>query len=56
MRSESWLAQERVSVEGAVKMFTVNPAAACCGEMDSGTLTPGKLADFCVLSEDIFET
>ena len=53
-QSESWLSKERVTVEDAVKMFTVNPAAARFQERDCGTLAVGKLADFCVLSEDIF--
>lgn len=46
---------ERITVEEAVRMFTVGGAYAAFQEGQKGTLEPGKLADFVVLSEDLFK-
>jgi len=43
---------ERVSVEDAIRIFTSGGAYAAFEEQDKGTLEPGKLSDFVVLSED----
>lgn len=48
-----WQPHERISVEAALRHFTVDAAYASFDEEDKGTLAPGKLADFVVLSEDI---
>jgi predicted amidohydrolase YtcJ len=45
---------ERVPVSDAVHMFTLGGAYGAFEENDKGTLEPGKLADFVVLSEDPF--
>ena len=45
---------ERITVEEAVRMFTVGGAYAAFQEGQKGTLEPGKLADFVVLSGDPF--
>ena len=45
---------ERVSVEEAVRAYTHGSAYAVGREGDVGTLAEGMLADFVVLSEDIF--
>jgi predicted amidohydrolase YtcJ len=49
-----WYPQHRISVESAVRHFTRDSAFASFDEADKGTLSVGKLADFVVLSEDIF--
>jgi predicted amidohydrolase YtcJ len=44
--------QERVSVEDALQMYTVNAAWASGQENVKGSIESGKLADFTVLSDD----
>lgn len=48
-----WYPQGRISVEAALKHFTRDAAYASFDDNAKGTITPGKLADFVVLSEDI---
>ncbi|MEO7314585.1 MAG: amidohydrolase [Ginsengibacter sp.] len=45
---------ENISREQAVIAYTKSAAYAEFAESDKGTLTPGKLADLAVLSQDIF--
>lgn len=47
--------EERISVEEAVYAYTYGSAYAVHQEGDKGTLERGKLADFVVLSADLFE-
>ncbi len=49
-----WHPGERLTVYEAVKAFTVDAAWAAHREDIAGDLSPGKLADFVVLSDDIF--
>jgi hypothetical protein len=51
---EGWFPEQKISIEEAVKAYTINNAYASFEENLKGTITPGKLADFVVLSEDIF--
>jgi predicted amidohydrolase YtcJ len=48
-----WYPQNRISVEAALRHYTVDGAYANFEEGDRGTLAPGKLADFVELSKDI---
>jgi predicted amidohydrolase YtcJ len=44
--------EERVTVDEALRMYTVNAAYASCEETLKGAIEQGKLADFTVLSGD----
>jgi len=49
-----WVPEEKVSVEEAVRAYTVNGAWAEFAEAAKGTVQAGKLADLVVLDRDIF--
>ena len=51
-----WIPEERITVEDAVRAYTMTAAYAGFEEREKGTLEPGKLADVVVLSQDIFRT
>jgi len=50
-----WHPEQAVSREQALKMFTIWPAFASFQEKEKGSIGPGKLADFTVLSNDIMK-
>ena len=50
---DGWVAAEKITVEQALIAYTKKAAYASFEEDIKGTLEPGKLADFVVLSEDI---
>lgn len=50
--SEPWHGHECISIEDALRAYTVGPAASCGVEQEQGSITPGKLADFAVLSKN----
>ena len=49
---EVWGANQRISVDEALRVNTINGAYATREETIKGSITPGKLADFVVLAED----
>jgi len=53
-RPGGWCPEQRLTVEEAVRCYTVNNAFAAFEEHLKGTLEPGKMADMVVLSENIF--
>ena len=53
--SKGWVPEQKISVEEAVRAYTVGSAYAEFQDQAKGTLTPGKLADFVILSNDIFK-
>lgn len=50
-----WLPEQSLTVMEALHGFTLGAAYASFEENIKGSITPGKLADLVVLSEDIFE-
>ncbi|MFO7576013.1 MAG: amidohydrolase [Bacteroidales bacterium] len=55
MNPDGWVPEEKITVEQALLAYTKYAAYAAFEEDIKGTLEPGKLADFVVLSEDITE-
>jgi predicted amidohydrolase YtcJ len=53
--SDGWHAEQAVSREQALKMFTMSAAYAAFEEKDKGSIEEGKLADLTVLSKDIMK-
>ena len=49
-----WIPEQKISVEETVRAFTAGSAYAEFQENIKGTLEPGKLADFVIVSDDIF--
>jgi len=49
-----WVPEQKISVAETVKAFTLGSALAEFQEGVKGTIEPGKLADFVILSDDIF--
>ena len=51
---KTWGANQRITVEEALRVNTLNGAYNSHEEALKGSITPGKLADFVVLSDDLF--
>ncbi|HWI57749.1 MAG TPA: amidohydrolase, partial [Bacillota bacterium] len=49
-----WLPEQKLTVEEAVRAFTIGSAYAEFAENAKGTLAPGKLADLVMLDRDIY--
>jgi predicted amidohydrolase YtcJ len=49
-----WFPEQKLSIEEAIESYTLGSAYAEFQEHDKGSITPGKLADFVLLSEDVF--
>lgn len=52
---DGWVPEQKITVEQAVKAYTINNAWAGNQEADAGTIEAGKLADLVVVSDNIFE-
>lgn len=51
---DGWIPEEKISVEEALRCYTVNNAYAQFRENEIGRIAPGMLADIAVLSDDLF--
>jgi predicted amidohydrolase YtcJ len=51
---EGWFPEQKLTVAEAVEAYTVGSAYAEFEEREKGSITPGKLADMVLLSDDIF--
>ena len=49
-----WIPEQKITVEEAVRAYTVGAAFAEFAEDSKGTIVPGKLADLIIISHDIF--
>ncbi len=49
-----WVPQQKITVAEAVRAYTMGSAYASFEDKIKGSIEPGKLADFAVLSDDIF--
>ena len=52
---EGWVPEQKITVEQALRAYTIGSARASFEEDIKGTLEPGKLADFVLLSDNLFE-
>jgi predicted amidohydrolase YtcJ len=51
---EGWIPEQKITVAESVKAYTWGSAYASFCDKDKGTIAPGMLADFAILSDDIF--
>ena len=51
---KTWGANQKITIEEALRVNTINGAYNSHEEAIKGSVTPGKLADFVVLSDDLF--
>src|SRR5581483_2161042 len=49
-----WFPKQKLTVAEAVEAYTMGSAYAEFQDKEKGSITPGKLADMVVLSDDIF--
>jgi len=50
-----WMPQEIISLERAIKYYTIGSAYACFRENESGSIVPGKAADIILLEKNLFK-
>lgn len=53
MTRGGWHPDQAMTLDQAIRAYTLNPAFAAREEAEKGSITPGKLADLVVLSRDI---
>lgn len=52
---DGWIPEQKLTVAESIEAYTMGSAYAEFQEKEKGSITPGKLADFVVLSDDIFK-
>jgi hypothetical protein len=52
---EGWIPEEKITLAEAVEAYTMGSAFAEFQEREKGSITPGKLADIVILSDNIFD-
>jgi predicted amidohydrolase YtcJ len=50
-----WIPEQKLTVAEAIEAYTMGSAYAEFQEKEKGSISPGKLADFVVLSDDVFK-
>jgi predicted amidohydrolase YtcJ len=50
-----WVPEQKLSITEAIEAYTLGSAYAEFQDKEKGSITPGKLADFVVLSDDVFK-
>jgi hypothetical protein len=53
--ANGWVPEQRLTVKEAIEAYTMGSAYAEFQDKEKGSITPGKVADFVVLSDDIFK-
>ena len=53
---DGWVPEQKLKVPEAVEAYTMGSAYAEFQDLEKGSITPGKLADMVLLSDDIFAT
>jgi predicted amidohydrolase YtcJ len=51
---EGWVPEQKITLPEAIEAYTMGSAYAEFQESEKGSLTPGKLADIVILSDDLF--
>jgi predicted amidohydrolase YtcJ len=52
---DGWVPEQKLTLDEAIRAFTVGSAYAEFAEQVKGTLTPGKLADLVMLDRDLYQ-
>jgi predicted amidohydrolase YtcJ len=52
---EGWVPQQKISVEEALRAYTIDAAYAAFNESSLGSIEPGKLADIVILDRNLFD-
>jgi predicted amidohydrolase YtcJ len=52
---DGWIPEQKISVEEALRAYTIDAAYAAFSESDLGSLEPGKLADIVIVDRNLFD-
>jgi predicted amidohydrolase YtcJ len=53
--SAGWIPEEKITLPEAIEAYTIGAAFAEFQEREKGSVTPGKLADMVIMSDNIFD-